>query len=358
MYQTIIDLYNQGKYSEEISKILCIDKLKIDIILLENFYKNNSNPKRLDINLIKLGILNKNRNPTLSNIKIGKRYGFSHVTFGRILKQAGISFRNAHYKDKSVLTDNNKAIITKKFNSGNTINSIALQFNLNHSIVSNTLKGLGINTMPSTFDEHSFDVIDTEEKAYWLGFLYADGNVSNTKNEVGITLQSSDIKHLYKFKTFLKSSKIPTLNVSEKYNRCRFSVSNQHFKESLIKHGCFPQKSLILKKPSLDCVYIKDFIRGYFDGDGCLTYSYTNPYKSEKITISCKIVGTFDFLTWIKSVLEKELIIGNISKCKNKKLFEISFSKKNSLSFVNYIYNNCNVYLDRKYKRFLFFFKT
>ena len=80
--------------------------------------------------------------------------------------------------------------------------------------------------MPSTFDEHSFDVIDTEEKAYWLGFLYADGNVSNTKNEVGITLQSSDIKHLYKFKTFLKSSKIPTLNVSEKYNRCRFSVSN------------------------------------------------------------------------------------------------------------------------------------
>ena len=57
-----------------------------------------------------------------------------------------------------------------------------------------------------TCNEHFFDTIDTQEKAYWLGFLFADGNVSNISNTVSISLKGDDIAHLEKFKIFINAS--------------------------------------------------------------------------------------------------------------------------------------------------------
>jgi hypothetical protein len=52
-------------------------------------------------------------------------------------------------------------------------------------------------------NEHIFDCIDTEEKAYWLGFLYADGNISSNGHRLEIALSIKDLEHLSKFKNFL-----------------------------------------------------------------------------------------------------------------------------------------------------------
>ena len=53
-------------------------------------------------------------------------------------------------------------------------------------------------------DETIFDNIDTEEKAYWLGFLYADGNISTIGNRLEMNLSIKDLDHMFKFKRFLK----------------------------------------------------------------------------------------------------------------------------------------------------------
>jgi len=63
--------------------------------------------------------------------------------------------------------------------------------------------------------EEAFDNIDTEEKAYWLGFLYADGWVSSKGNTVGLTLALKDIEHLKKYNNFLRYEK--GLNISENH---------------------------------------------------------------------------------------------------------------------------------------------
>ncbi len=56
------------------------------------------------------------------------------------------------------------------------------------------------NSRKYSVNDDYFSIIDTEEKAYWLGFIFADGYISNKNGKrVGITLKSSDRDHIIKF---------------------------------------------------------------------------------------------------------------------------------------------------------------
>lgn len=203
------------------------------------------------------------------------------------------------------------------------------------------------------FDNTVFDKIDTEEKAYWLGFLYADGCVSKNSNIVSIGLKNSDKSHLEKFRLFLKSKS----NVSEcivntnnkSYKTCRFQVCDKHFRESLVKLGCVPEKSLILKFPQLSIFsnkeLIYDFIRGYVDGDGCLTFS-----RCGRLELS--ILGTKEFLEGICNIFENRF--KSIHKIKRLKtnVYKISNCGENADYVTSILYRNANIYLERKRNRF------
>ena len=96
------------------------------------------------------------------------------------------------------------------------------------------------------FNQHVFDSIDTEEKAYWLGFIFADGYVSTRDNTFEVSLKLSDFEHLEKLKKFLEWSG----TVKKDSFRCRLSVVNKHLKQTLVNYGCTPRKSLTLKFPN------------------------------------------------------------------------------------------------------------
>ena len=166
-------------------------------------------------------------------------------------------------------------------------------------------------------DETVFDCIDTEEKAYWLGFIYADGNISNAEHikevsnktvyRLEISLQSDDIDHLNKLKSFFKWDgvvKISKTNYARK-DRCRLYFNNKHIWKTLNSYGCTPNKSLTLKFPNIeifnDCSLIRHFIRGYVDGDGCISYLQKN---HSRMTLS--LLGTIDMLTNIQKHLPIE----------------------------------------------------
>ena len=231
---------------------------------------------------------------------------------------------------------------------GKTLNQIKYELQLDPGKLSKYLKlnGVKIERLPhkKKINKNIFEVINTEEKAYWLGFLYADGYVGLTDNRVELTLQLSDVNHIEKFKTFLNSD----CKISTNSYRSRLSIKDEKIKKDLINLGCTPQKSLILKFPTHDKVpkeLIRHFIRGYFDGDGSLCVT-------EK-TKSIDILGTYDFLYQL--CLESNIATSKIyvSKSKSNKVFRIVLGSRLDLyNFSKYIYDDCNIYLDRKYEKF------
>lgn len=116
--------------------------------------------------------------------------------------------------------------------------------------------------------------------------------------------------------------------------------------ESLIKQGCIPQKSLILAFPSEEQVpndLIIPFVRGYIDGDGSIMYG-----KNHK-TFRLSILGTEHFLN---TLIEKM----NWKKHKYQsagKAFSIEWAGIYTEKYVDSIYQNANIYLDRKYQKYL-----
>ena len=129
--------------------------------------------------------------------------------------------------------------LIKLNNSGYTQREMAKILNVNRTTIQRHLKKLGLST-PNyhnelKFDNTVFDNINTEEKAYWLGFLYADGSISSTNNSVELSLKGEDAEHLNKYKQFLKHSaevKTGTSKCNGKmFSRCRFCVTDKYFKK-------------------------------------------------------------------------------------------------------------------------------
>lgn len=202
-------------------------------------------------------------------------------------------------------------------------------------------------------NEHVFDVIDTEEKAYWLGFLYADGNISSNGHRLEVILAIKDVDHLEKFRKFLNlETKVRIAKNSGKGEFiARLSVRNKNIWTQLNNKGCVPKKSLILQFPNENVFanknLIYDFIRGYCDGDGCLSM---RKYKT-KIKTDVSFVGTEMFLVGLEKFLNIKGYVGSKnSKNYDNKAFELKYASVKARKVARLLYENSNIYLDRKYK--------
>lgn len=202
-----------------------------------------------------------------------------------------------------------------------------------------------------SYCENIFETIDTEEKAYWLGFLYADGNIEKDKNVIELALQESDIEHLKKYRNFLHLNnkpfdyKVRRFETTNKYSY-RFSVCSANIKNDLIKLGCFPSKTYTLKFPTNEQVpnhLIHHFIRGYIDGDGCI---YTSSNK-----ISLEVLGTMSFLEGYKQWVN--LGVSKIYKFNHANVYRVINSGKYALNILHRLYSEATIFLERKYKKYL-----
>ena len=233
--------------------------------------------------------------------------------------------------------------------NGKSTIAIGKELHLDRSALVRFMKsnGIEVERMPhkKKINEDIFEVIDTEEKAYWLGFLYADGCVSSgNRNDIELSLKLSDVHHVEKFKNFIGfEGKL----ITDSY-RCRVTFKNKKIKSNLIKLGCTPKKSLTLTFPDENQVpeyLIRHFIRGYFDGDGSIICTD----KTKAISI----IGTYNMLENICELVN--IPKGRIYPLNNHtdKTFRIETgSKTNILNFIKFIYDDCNIYLDRKYKKY------
>src|SRR5208283_1927300 len=126
-----------------------------------------------------------------------------------------------------------------------------------------------------SIDEHVFDNIDTEEKAYMIGFMFADAG--RVQNSILICLHQRDRHILERFNEILKSNKpIKTYIRYDGSINNRVDICNKKLCTQLEKLGIVFRKTFKIRFPTyLDDGLVKHFIRGYFDGDGCLTITKT-----------------------------------------------------------------------------------
>lgn len=197
---------------------------------------------------------------------------------------------------------------------------------------------------------HNFFVnIDNEYKAYWLGFIMADGCIHKQRNSyiLGISLNKKDTNHLEKFKTNISSNKKLFYNTKN----CTISlyIYSQKIYNDLYNLGCIERKSLTLEFPqNIRKDLIKHFIRGYFDGDGSLFWLMNYHYPR------CKFISSLSFVTSLKAIIMHELdILGSIDDS-GSNCYALVFSKRSKVIDVcDWMYKDANIYLDRKYNRYL-----
>lgn len=246
-------------------------------------------------------------------------------------------------------------IINKYLNENYTLKQLGKEFNCSYPTIRNLLNKHKIksrgNKQGYPRDEFYFNKIDTEEKAYWLGFLYADGCVHSNNYEISVNI--TDKEHIEKFKTAIKAF---NHNITETQDKrfqnaktlYQFSIKDKQLHQDLIKWGCIPQKSLLINKiPNIPRDYVSHFLRGYFDGDGSLHYLQgANNYR-------ISFIGTKDFLNDIQKELQTNVSLqSNIAG----KAYVLQIAGRKQIErILNYLYNNSKESnrLNRKYQKYL-----
>jgi transcriptional regulator with XRE-family HTH domain len=202
-----------------------------------------------------------------------------------------------------------------------------------------------------TLDETYFNKINTEDKAYFLGLMYADGNVSKRKNLFKIGLQEEDKEILNKFAIYLKTNKPISCEPPNKKNKTwkhnyKLTIIGKKITKSLVDLGCVPQKSLILQFPTTEQVpehLLRHFIRGYFDGDG-------------HISTHLSIVSSKYFIDGLINIIRFHDLEYKIYNCKNEFTKRLVVGKKKSyLKFLSWIYKDATIYMQRKYEKYINF---
>lgn len=211
------------------------------------------------------------------------------------------------------------------------------------------------------YDRSYFHNIDSEEKAYWLGFICADGCVTHNPWSVELALSVKDKIHLRKFLSCISSQNVEIkdriVNTSSFIKTHRISsrvvLSSKEMCIDLSQYGVVPRKTYTYSFPKqLSPKYYSHYLRGYFDGDGCITTAGVETTGYQYYHLS--LMATKSFLKSYMKILYDEL---DISYIKLRKVSsQYIWAKKGMIQIrkiLEYLYGESSIYLDRKYQLFL-----
>ncbi len=324
--------------------------------------KNN-----IDLNAVKQGLLDENGSIT----KVAKKLNVDYHAIRNLIMKHNLPFNN----ERKPITAT-KEQLQEAYDRLGTVDLVAKEFGCSDRGIGVKMKKFGIkfNFIYKYTCDDDFFSRDTEEAFYWAGFIAADGCVmANGKNKKDISVLSigvaiKDEQHLINFqnlinhhapihysirkgrevienrngkltKRFIKDSKMSSI-----------SISSRKIINDIKRFGVVARKSLIYSCPKeiINHKLFHHFMRGYFDGDGCVSLdSNTN-------NLHFQLLGTFDFLTACKEIFENKLISNNITQLvKRNNIYELNYGG-NILTkrIYDYLYKDAKSYLQRKYDKF------
>ena len=245
--------------------------------------------------------------------------------------------------------------------SGVSAKSLSIKYSIDKRRIQKWLDDCGkLRSMEEShrltfFDEHIMDIIDEPAKAYWLGFFYADAYNGDKVNTFNITLKGSDINHIKKIARFFS---FPEEKTFRYINNSGIDTSNiklysKYLCNKMTELGCPRAKSLILTFPRwLNFDLYNHFIRGLFDGDGCLTF------KKKQKEWKWSLAGTQDICNEICNIISKIEIHRSpyyISKTNNN-TYVLEIAGNDQIERIcSWMYerSDSETRLDRKYELYL-----
>lgn len=247
-------------------------------------------------------------------------------------------------------------LIIEKYKDNWTQKAIGELIGVSRSVIKRILLenkiDLRATTKKYSSDENIFEIIDTPDKAYWLGFIAADGcNYIREHNaSLIINIHQKDKEHLIKFKKFINTTAIIQDYIafegySNKTPMSKITINSKKLSQDLIDKGIVPNKSLILKPPKISQEFYKPYILGYFDGDGSI--SKLSQYNNYAFSVQ----GTREVLNWINEVLNTDMKLEQRIKNSSKNSYYIRCGGTNKpYKILKSLYDSSEVHLDRKYE--------
>ncbi len=253
--------------------------------------------------------------------------------------------------ERILWTENDiRDIIYRYVNLKKSSRDIAENYNVDKGTILRLLKQNNISRRNKGYrkyyvDEKYFNKIDTEEKAYWLGMISADGNVYKTTLHLGF--QNQDREHLLKFRNALNSTH--RLIFLDK-DQCCLKIYSKKLVHSLKQYFIIPNKHKTVRSPKIDNSLISHFWRGVFDGDG-----HIGVYNGKwHLSICGNKLMLSEYANYVKSICHTK---ARVRKQTNSSayIFKVGGNLITPRLADNlYMNSTKSIRLNRKYKKYLF----
>jgi len=225
------------------------------------------------------------------------------------------------------------------------------------------LSGHSVGVSRSNIKQDLYNSIDSEEKAYWLGFILADGCIAKsggTQRTIRVSLQRRDEQHLRKLAKFLGFNNKFYYDTRNGHQRIVMVFNAMGLASRLLQCGWNDFKKLgntrILN--AVPPAYQEHLLRGYFDGDGCISISKTKRKLRNHRWYANIVCKHEEPLWWFNSVIKSGTGIDRkvnhwLSRKPNSNgIYDLKWEGATQLARVlNFMYDNASIYLDRKFAR-------
>ncbi len=265
----------------------------------------------------------------------------------------------------NIIYDHNKII--DLYQSGYSTREVAKIVGCGKTLVCTCLKQNNIEVKKIGFyreksrkykiNENFFEKIDTPEKAYILGFLYADGYMKKDSLKFELCLQEKDkniLETINRVMNYEKPLRFIKKRKKSWQNSYQLLISCKKMCYDLIKYGFISNRTFNCDFPEfLDEELKRHFVRGFFDGDGC---AYVD--KNGITNMKSLFIGYYKMIEDLQKYLLSYNINSKISKHKTENITNLSiYGIDNNINFYNLIYKGSTIHLDRKHDKFIEFFK-
>ena len=291
-------------------------------------------------------------NPELSNKQIAEQFQISVSTVSRIARINNLPRRVGNSGTR--LSKEQIEEIKTQYSKGIPLITLQKEYNISYDRIKNLLKDCenisSAKRLNPNLIENYFENIDSEDKAYWLGWIISDGTITyqpeKSKFQLELTLKEEDEHILHLLEQDLGvQNKVYTSNKTYK----RFSLGSKNIIKNLVDLGVTQNKTFTVKVPSFDKQYNAAFLRGLFDGDGGFTV-YTRATGQKCMELS--FCGNEYIVSWILSTLLEDIPdLTKNSITKESSIKRIRWSRKKDIILIrDYLYkNHNNHFLSRKY---------